>query len=73
MENEMMVEPELERRARGMDTCLGCARPKAVGLVVCWDCFKRRQDVTSFKYWAGDLAGWLEAIKAVASRKKRRV
>jgi hypothetical protein len=40
--------------------CFGCGREKAVGLTVCWSCFKYREDITPLKYWTGGLRSWLE-------------
>ena len=44
---------------RNQTTCAGCGRQKDIGLVVCWDCFKYRQDVTPFKYFDGYIEDWL--------------
>ncbi len=63
---EKMIEPELEKTAREMRFCLACSRPKDEGLVVCWDCFKNRKDVTPFKYWEGDLVSWISEINRKA-------
>lgn len=35
-----------DNKYRNQTTCAGCGRQKDIGLVVCWDCFKYRQDVT---------------------------
>lgn len=38
---EQESEPTLESRARAMLSCPACGRPKAKGLVVCWDeCYR---------------------------------
>lgn len=63
MVNVSSETKSFESFARDLHFCLGCARPKDLGLVVCWDCFKSRNDVTPFKYWQGDLVSWLEEIK----------
>ena len=46
--------------------CIGCGKEKAIGLVVCWDCFKCH--TTPLKYFEGDINEWLKAIgRAVGS------
>jgi hypothetical protein len=58
----------LESDARLSQICPGCDKPKGLELVVCWDCFKYRADVTPFKYFEGKeddpLKEWLEYIGA---------
>lgn len=50
-----------QRAARLATFCPGCGKPKEPGLIVCWPCFKYRND--GFK-WAGDcdLEKWLQRI-----------
>ena len=43
---------------RKSETCPGCGKPKQVGCVVCWNCFKYRQDVTPLKYFDGYVDGF---------------
>lgn len=51
---------ELEQHAREELVCLGCNGPKETGPIVCWDCFKRRQDGAGpFKYFGGSFSDWL--------------
>ena len=45
---------------RESSVCFGCGRPKEVGITVCWDCFKRRTDITPLKYAGLGLRAWLE-------------
>lgn len=52
-----------ERQVRAASVCPGCGGKKDPGCVVCWRCFKYREDVTPFKYADGvDLEEWLEQI-----------
>lgn len=55
MEKEIITEEQ----AREMADCVGCGKVKSKGLVVCWDCFKYRKDVTPLKYFPGELSQWL--------------
>lgn len=52
----------LEKQARDMTFCMGCGEGKAVGLVVCWHCFKYREDITPFKYFPGSFADWIRRL-----------
>lgn len=51
---------------RNETTCRGCGKPKEIGLIVCWNCFKYRPN--PFKYFRNDtpeacrLDLWLEEI-----------
>ena len=42
---------QLEERARTETVCRGCNGEKGTGLIVCWPCFKYREDIVPFKYW----------------------
>ena len=53
-----------ETKARKLDVCSGCGEFKAVGLIVCWECFKYRTDVKPFKYADMTLLNWLKLIPA---------
>jgi hypothetical protein len=55
-----MNDRELEDIMRTATICYGCNGHKVVGLVVCWDCFKRRTDITPLKYFDGATEQWLE-------------
>ena len=55
--DEMLPESHL----RSLTTCCGCGKPKDIGLVVCWECFKYRQDITPLKYDGRSVADWLNA------------
>ena len=48
-----------ESHARALPTCPGCGKPKQLGCIVCWDCFKYRSDITPLKYYDGSLVDWL--------------
>lgn len=50
---------EIERKAREEIFCCGCGRPKNIGLVVCWPCFKSRRDITPLKYFEGLFSEWV--------------
>ena len=49
---------ELEERAR----CRSCNGEKETGLIVCWPCFKYREDIVPFKYFDGTLSQWLQTV-----------
>lgn len=54
--------------ARQSRTCPGCGKPKELELIVCWTCFKYREDVIPFKYFEGKdsddpLQEWLDYIE----------
>ena len=51
-----------ETIAREELVCRGCGRPKDVGLVVCWDCFKRHPSGNCLKYAGLSLNAWLRSI-----------
>jgi len=53
---------ELETIARTETVCRGCNEPKATGLIVCWPCFKYREDIVPFKYFDGTLSEWLQTV-----------
>ena len=55
----MLVENEVRKEI----VCRGCGGIKQPGCVVCWGCFKYRQDVTPFKYFDGDINEWLEHVR----------
>ena len=50
-----------EEKARESTKCLGCGETKEFGLVVCWDCFKYRND--AFKYSKKSLDNWLKSLQ----------
>jgi len=52
-----------EDRERTELYCKGCDNPKAIGLIVCWKCFKYRPDVTPLKYYDGTFKQWINHIK----------
>lgn len=54
-----------ENKYRAMSACAGCKKSKEIGLVVCWDCFKYRDDVIPFKYHNGSIESWLEIVWGV--------
>lgn len=54
--------------ARESRVCPGCGKPKGLELVVCWRCFKYREDVIPFKYFEGkdsdnSLQEWLDYVQ----------
>lgn len=55
-----------DEQVRQSPVCPGCGKAKNVGCVVCWGCFKYRDN--PFKYFhndtpeADDLAAWLKEI-----------
>ena len=53
---------ELETQARAETVCRGCGGEKEAGLIVCWPCFKYREDVVPFKYFDGTLSQWLQRV-----------
>ena len=53
------VKDTMEEQARQEPFCVGCGRPKSIGLIVCWHCFKSRRDITPFKYYEGSFSDWL--------------
>ena len=53
---------ELEERARTETVCRGCNGEKGAGLIVCWPCFKYREDIVPFKYFGGTLSEWLQTV-----------
>lgn len=57
----LKMPQDAERAARLATSCPGCGQPKEIGLVVCWPCFKYRED--GFK-WAADcdLEKWLQKV-----------
>lgn len=55
--NEMLPESHL----RALTTCCGCGGHKDTGCVVCWQCFKYREDITPLKYDGRSVADWLNA------------
>ena len=52
----------LEEHVRTETICRGCGEAKEAGLIVCWICFKYREDIVPFKYFGGTLAEWLGRI-----------
>ena len=48
-----------EEAARKLMYCPACKEEKALGLIVCWHCFKHRRDITPLKYYNGSLEDWL--------------
>lgn len=44
--------------ARNSSECIGCGQPNPAGCIVCWDCFKHREDVTPLKWFGGTFFEW---------------
>ena len=57
-----MSSYELEEQARTETVCRGCGGEKDTGLVVCWSCFKYRDDIVPLKYFDGTFSEWLERV-----------
>jgi hypothetical protein len=54
-----------EEQARAFDVCVGCGASKEEGLVVCWECFKRREfpgGLAPLKYFGGGFGDWQERL-----------
>ena len=56
----------IARSARRRKTCI-CKKPKPPGCIVCWHCFKHREDVVPFKTFRGTYVQW---IKLLPSKQK---
>jgi hypothetical protein len=56
------VDTEFEEGQRSKTTCVGCGSHKDIGLIICWSCFKYRDDIPVFKYYQGSLREWLADI-----------
>lgn len=61
----------LEERARSETFCRGCGGAKEAGLVVCWPCYKHRDDVMPFKYFDGTFTQWLARKNATRHLRMR--
>lgn len=46
-----------EEQARQLRYCPNCGKPKKVGMVVCWECFKHID--IPLKYYEGSFEEWL--------------
>lgn len=51
----------VEDMARDSQICV-CGEEKTKGALVCWDCFKRREDVTPLKYFGRPYGEWLQTL-----------
>ena len=51
-----------EEATRKDGFCLGCGGVKGEGCIVCWECFKYREDVEPYKYWGGGFFSWLDHL-----------
>lgn len=61
-----------EREARLSPICIGCGRPtNCPGGLVCWDCFKRREDVTPLKYSGQTFEEWQRGLPPFPGEIKR--
>jgi hypothetical protein len=54
-----------EDQARKITKCLGCGCDKGLSAVVCWKCFKHRDDMPVLKYFDGTFQDWLIALNAI--------
>jgi hypothetical protein len=57
----MALDP-LEQQARTETFCRGCGKEKDIEAIVCWTCFKYRDDIVTFKYFDGTLTEWLRTL-----------
>lgn len=55
-----MTNEKQEEIQRTKTICQGCGVDKAIGLVVCWRCFKYRVDIVPLKYFNGNYQEWLQ-------------
>ena len=53
----------IETDLRKSTLCKGCGKSKSIGLVVCWDCFKYRDD--NYKNSGLNITDWLEKINQI--------
>jgi hypothetical protein len=44
--------PDQHAEQRNVATCAGCGRSKPIGTITCWDCFRGRNGLPAYKYWA---------------------
>lgn len=51
-----------ETQARAMTICPACGRGKTYQALVCWNCFKYRQDITPLKYSGLSFRDWLRTV-----------
>lgn len=61
-----MNNTQFEDLQKDKTTCLGCGNNKSLGLVVCWNCFKYRSDITPLKYYNGSFQEWLDTIPHIS-------
>jgi hypothetical protein len=52
----------LEEQARTETFCRGCGGEKEDGLIVCWPCFKYREDIVPYKEFNGTFEEWLQRV-----------
>ena len=53
-------DKEYENGLRKLGYCVGCGEDKEKGLVVCWECFKAREN--PLKSFIGSVYEWLVSI-----------
>ena len=61
-------ETTITEKARKLDICPGCGEPKQVGCIVCWPCFKYRDN--PFKEAGLYLMDWLDTKPTTDFRTK---
>ena len=62
---KLRLAVETDAAMRKETFCRGCGNDKGMtNMLVCWDCFKRRKDITPLKY-AGEVHEWLETLPVV--------
>lgn len=55
-----ITSEQLEDQCRNSTTCIACGDTMQLGMVVCWGCFKHRDN--AFKYSDLELVEWLAEI-----------
>ena len=64
---KLRLAVETDAAMRQEPFCRGCGKDKGMtNMLVCWDCFKRRKDITPLKYAYGmEVHEWLETLPVV--------
>lgn len=64
-------KPLTDAEARASTVCVGCGGTKDIGLVVCWNCYSHRKDVTPLKWFQGfdgDFQDWQQMVNNQAGK-----
>lgn len=62
-QHQVIYETQEEYEARIANKCPACNQNKEQGSLVCWDCFKRRDDIIPLKFYQGTFNQWLILAK----------